>query len=77
MVSEEIAEEEEAESAEAPMIKVESLSKFFGEHKVLDGISFEVPRGSITVILGGSGGGKSTLSSTLSARSSRMRGECG
>jgi len=47
------------------MIKVEKVVKYFGARKVLDGVSFEVPRRSITVILGGSGGGKSTLLKTL------------
>lgn len=52
-------------SPETPMIKVEKVIKYFGGRKVLDGVSFEVPRRSITVILGGSGGGKSTLLKTL------------
>lgn len=46
---------------EGPMIKVENLVKFYGERRVLNGVSFEAPKRSITVILGGSGGGKSTL----------------
>lgn len=51
----EIASEKEA------AIKVENLVKYYGERKVLDGVSFEVPERSITVILGSSGGGKSTI----------------
>ena len=43
------------------MIQVESLVKSFGPQPVLRGLSLEVPTGSITVIIGRSGGGKSVL----------------
>src|SRR5438128_4352292 len=43
------------------MIKVEALTKSFGRQQVLRGLSLEVPTGSITVIIGRSGGGKSVL----------------
>ena len=43
------------------MIKVEDLRKSFGRQEVLRGIDLEVPTGSITIIIGRSGGGKSVL----------------
>src|SRR5256885_6171520 len=43
------------------MIKVVGLRKSFGAQEVLRGIDLEVPAGSITVIIGRSGGGKSVL----------------
>ena len=43
------------------MIRVENLVKRFGDVEVLRGISFDVTRGETLCILGGSGGGKSTL----------------
>jgi phospholipid/cholesterol/gamma-HCH transport system ATP-binding protein len=43
------------------MIKVEALTKSFGGQPVLRGIDLEVPDGSITVIIGRSGGGKSVF----------------
>jgi phospholipid/cholesterol/gamma-HCH transport system ATP-binding protein len=43
------------------MIKVERLTKSFGRQEVLRGLDLEVPTGSITVIIGRSGGGKSVL----------------
>ncbi len=43
------------------MIKVCNLTKKFDGRIVLDGINLEIPEGRITVIMGGSGGGKSTL----------------
>lgn len=46
-------------------IKVKSLHKSFGHHKVLDGIDLEVKQDSSLVILGGSGTGKSVLIKTI------------
>ena len=43
------------------MIKVERLVKSFGRQEVLRGLDLEVATGSITVIIGRSGGGKSVL----------------
>ena len=43
------------------MIQIESLTKAFGRQPVLRGVSLDVPTGSITVIIGRSGGGKSVL----------------
>src|SRR5439155_7062135 len=42
-------------------IECRGLKKAFGAHTVLDGMDFGVPRGSITVVLGPSGTGKSVL----------------
>jgi phospholipid/cholesterol/gamma-HCH transport system ATP-binding protein len=43
------------------MILVKEVHKSYGKQKVLDGVSFEVERGSVTTIMGGSGSGKSVL----------------
>ena len=43
------------------MIKLESLSKHFGNAVVLDGIDLTIEKGEIVVIIGPSGTGKSTL----------------
>ena len=42
-------------------LKVDSLRKSFGSELVLDSVSFDVPEGSATVLIGASGSGKSTL----------------
>jgi sulfate/thiosulfate transport system ATP-binding protein len=42
-------------------IVVDSVSKRFGEFVALDDVSLEVRDGSLTALLGPSGGGKSTL----------------
>ena len=43
------------------MIRVEGLVKSFGRQPVLRGVDLEMPTGSITVIIGRSGGGKSVF----------------
>jgi polar amino acid transport system ATP-binding protein len=44
-----------------PMVKAESVHKRFGRLEVLQGVSLEVPTGSVVCILGPSGSGKSTF----------------
>ncbi|MEO7006561.1 MAG: amino acid ABC transporter ATP-binding protein [Terrimesophilobacter sp.] len=57
-----------AEDARAPAgLSVSGLSKSFGGHRVLDGISFEVATGSVVVIIGPSGSGKTTILRSLNA----------
>ncbi|MFW0155542.1 amino acid ABC transporter ATP-binding protein [Rothia sp. P6271] len=43
------------------MLSVKNISKSFGEQTILKNLSFDVPDGETTVILGPSGSGKSTL----------------
>ena len=43
------------------ILEVENLVTHYGDTKVLDGVSFNVHRGEIFMIIGGSGCGKSTL----------------
>ncbi|AJE46772.1 amino acid ABC transporter ATP-binding protein [Celeribacter indicus] len=43
-----------------PIVSVRDLRKSFGALEVLRGISFDVPRGTVTALLGRSGSGKST-----------------
>ena len=59
------------------MLQVEGLETAYGPVRALDGVSFEVARGSITAVLGANGAGKTSLLRTLSglvrARAGRIR----
>ena len=44
-----------------PTISVRGVTKRFGSNTVLEDITFDVPKGKITAILGPSGTGKSVL----------------
>ncbi len=61
-------------SATDALISIQSLVLSYGEHRVLDGLSLDVPAGSITALLGGNGAGKST---TLAALLGFERGQAG
>ncbi len=43
-----------------PIVRLQGVHKSFGTLKVLDGVSFDVARGQVAVIIGRSGSGKST-----------------
>jgi polar amino acid transport system ATP-binding protein len=44
-----------------PVVRVENLSKSFGQHEVLKGVSFTIEEGKKLAVIGPSGSGKSTL----------------
>jgi phospholipid/cholesterol/gamma-HCH transport system ATP-binding protein len=52
---------EAAPQAYAPMIEVRHLHKEFGGRVVLEDVNFTVARGTVCVVMGGSGSGKSTI----------------
>lgn len=49
-----------------PAIRVQGLTKSFGEVQVLRGVDFEVARGSVLALLGSNGAGKTTVVKILS-----------
>lgn len=57
------------------IITVKNLQKSFGKNKVLENISFEVKRSEKVVIIGPSGGGKSTLLRCINKLESNFEGE--
>jgi polar amino acid transport system ATP-binding protein len=48
-------------STPAPMVLAEQVTKSFGSHEVLKGITLEVKRGEVMCLVGPSGSGKSTF----------------
>ncbi len=51
----------EAEKVDDAVISCQGVTKQFGSHRVLDGVTYDVPRGQTTAILGPSGTGKSVM----------------
>ena len=47
------------------LIQVKDLKKYFGDNKVLDGITTDICRGEVVAIIGPSGSGKSTFHRSL------------
>ncbi|MDF1667232.1 MAG: ABC transporter ATP-binding protein [Planctomycetota bacterium] len=62
-------------SLEEPLVRVENVRRNFGKEEVLKGVDFEVPRGSVTALLGRNGSGKSTLMNILIGLLNRDHGE--
>ncbi|MCI0633726.1 MAG: amino acid ABC transporter ATP-binding protein [Actinobacteria bacterium] len=48
-------------SAEQPLVRVEGIHKWFGDHHVLKGVDFAMQQRDVLVVIGPSGSGKSTL----------------
>ncbi len=54
-------EEGATESDEDAVVKIRGLHKSFGERHILRGANLTVPKGKVTVLIGGSGAGKSVM----------------
>ncbi len=57
-----------------PILKVEGIHTYIGKHHILQGVSFEVYPGKVTVLLGRNGAGKSTTLRTIIGLLSPSRG---
>ena len=44
-----------------PLVRIEGLHKYYGQHHVLKGIDLTVKQGEVAVVIGPSGSGKSTM----------------
>ena len=44
-----------------PLVECRNLTFGYGERRILDDVSFTVPRGKVTALMGASGGGKTTV----------------
>jgi ABC-2 type transport system ATP-binding protein len=51
--------------SDLPPIEIAGLELAYGAHRVLDGLTLDVPAASITALLGGNGAGKSTTLAAL------------
>lgn len=56
------------------MLKVESLSAFYGHIEALKGVSLEVREGEVVTVIGTNGAGKSTLLAAIAGLVPRLKG---
>ncbi len=49
------------QTSPSPLVECRDLRFGYGERPILDGVSFTVPRGKVTALMGASGGGKTTV----------------
>lgn len=62
-------------SKETPILTVKEIQTFIGQFHILEDISLEVPRGSITVLLGRNGAGKTTTLKSILGLTPPREGE--
>ena len=55
-------------------MKIKGLTKYYDGKKVVDGVSFEIPKGKVTALIGPNGAGKSTVMGMISRLISRSEG---
>ncbi len=53
-------ESDNSEEPRDPVIRVQGLTRYFGRKCAVDGLSFDVPRGSVFAFIGRNGAGKTT-----------------
>jgi phospholipid/cholesterol/gamma-HCH transport system ATP-binding protein len=57
------------------LVECRHLSFGYGDRRILDDLSFTVPRGKVTALMGASGGGKTTVLRLIGAQVRAQRGE--
>src|SRR5450759_2678925 len=57
------------------LVELRNLTFGYGERVVLDDISFSVPRGKVTTLMGVSGGGKTTILRLIGGQNRAQSGE--
>src|SRR5688572_30906742 len=57
------------------LVECRSLSFGYGQRPILDDLSFTVPRGKVTALMGASGGGKTTVLRLIGGQVRASQGE--
>src|SRR5687768_15786650 len=60
---------------ESSLVEFRDVRFGYGERAILDGVSFTVPRGKVTALMGASGGGKTTVLRLIGGQVRAQRGE--
>jgi phospholipid/cholesterol/gamma-HCH transport system ATP-binding protein len=62
-------------SAATSLVEFRDVVFGYGDRAILDGVSFRVPRGKVTALMGASGGGKTTVLRLIGGQVRARRGE--
>ena len=60
---------------QTPLVEFRDVTFGYGARAILDGVSFSVPRGKVTALMGASGGGKTTVLRLIGGQQRAQRGE--
>jgi len=63
------------EPSDSALVECRHLSFGYGERRILDDVSFTVPRGKVTALMGASGGGKTTVLRLIGGQVRAQQGE--
>ncbi len=61
--------------SDGPLVEFKNLTFGYGERVILDGVSFTVPRGKVTALMGASGGGKTTVLRVIGGQAKAQKGQ--
>ncbi|RRD57952.1 ABC transporter ATP-binding protein [Comamonadaceae bacterium OH2545_COT-014] len=70
-----MSEASSSPSTDSALVELRGVTFGYGERKVLDGLSFTVPRGKVTALMGASGGGKTTVLRLIGGQQRAQAGE--
>jgi phospholipid/cholesterol/gamma-HCH transport system ATP-binding protein len=58
-----------------PLVEFQNVRFGYGERVILDGVSFTIPRGKVTALMGASGGGKTTAMRLIGGQYAAQQGK--
>ena len=62
-------------SPDTPLVELRNLTFGYGDRVILDRVSFQIPRGKVTALMGASGGGKTTVLRLIGGQNRAQQGE--
>ncbi len=60
----------------SPLVEFKSVRFAYGERLILDDVSFQIPKGKVTALMGASGGGKTTVLRLIGGQYFAQSGAC-
>ena len=61
-------------SPDTPLVELRNLTFGYGDRVILDRVSFQIPRGKVTALMGASGGGKTTVLRLIGGQNRAQQG---